>query len=106
MKSGSLKKRFFCPEWTVLVAAFLLSGAAYSQTAGRQQLQGHRTFAASGSAWLGRHRGDSTLRLSIVLPLHNQQALDELLQGLYDPHSPLYRHFLSPAEFAQRFGAT
>jgi len=106
MKNGLVEKRFFRPGWAALVAAVLLSGGAHSQTAGRQQLQGHRTFPVASGAWLGRHAADSHIHLSIVLPLRNSQDLDGLLKDLYDPHSPLYRHFLTPAEFAQRFGAT
>jgi subtilase family serine protease len=47
-----------------------------------------------------------TLRLDIALPLRNQPELDNLLQALYDPQSPLFQQFLSVAEFTQRFGPT
>ncbi len=43
------------------------------------------------------------LNFSIVLPLRNQDALDELLAHIYDPSSPEYRHFLSVREFAELF---
>jgi subtilase family serine protease len=45
-----------------------------------------------------------TLRLDIVLALRNQSELDNLLQDLYDPQSPSFHHFLSVAEFTERFG--
>ena len=44
------------------------------------------------------------LRLAISLPLRNQQALDELLQQIYDPRSPNYHHYLTPAQFTAQFG--
>ena len=47
-----------------------------------------------------------SMRLDIVLPLRNQAELDQFLEDLYDPSSPSYRHFLSPAEFTARFGPT
>jgi subtilase family serine protease len=43
------------------------------------------------------------LKLAINLPLRNQAALNTLLQQLYDPHSPNYHHYLSVAEFTDRF---
>ena len=51
---------------------------------------------------------DSTrrLHLAITLPMRNQAQLDSLMQRIYDPASPLYRRYLSVAEFTARFGPT
>lgn len=46
------------------------------------------------------------LRLAIGLPLRNQAALSDFLAEVYDPGSPEYRHYLTPAEFTARFGPT
>jgi len=46
------------------------------------------------------------LTLAIALPLHNQKNLTDLLRQLYDPASPDYRRFLTPAQFTARFGPT
>ena len=46
------------------------------------------------------------LNLAIGLPLRNQEALTNLLQQLYDPASPNYRHYLTPAQFTEQFGPT
>jgi len=46
------------------------------------------------------------LRLAISLPLRNQQRLTELLQQIYNPSSPNYRHYLSVEEFTAQFGPT
>src|SRR5208283_2731808 len=46
------------------------------------------------------------LRLAIGLPLRNQEGLTNLLQRIYDPTSPDYHHYLSPAQFAEAFGPT
>lgn len=46
------------------------------------------------------------MRLAISLPLHNSKALASLLQRLYDPSSPDYRHYLAKGEFTERFGPT
>jgi subtilase family serine protease len=47
-----------------------------------------------------------SMTLDIVLPLRNQADLSDLLRELYDPSSPLYRHFLSVEEFSSRYGPT
>jgi uncharacterized repeat protein (TIGR01451 family) len=46
------------------------------------------------------------MKLAIGLPLRNQAALTNLLQQLYDPASPNYRHYLTPEEFTAQFGPT
>ncbi|HZU66010.1 MAG TPA: protease pro-enzyme activation domain-containing protein [Ktedonobacteraceae bacterium] len=46
------------------------------------------------------------LNLSVGLQLRNQQELDNLLAAIYDPHSSLYHHFLTPQAFAAEFGPT
>ncbi|HLX94376.1 MAG TPA: protease pro-enzyme activation domain-containing protein, partial [Verrucomicrobiae bacterium] len=44
--------------------------------------------------------------LAIGLPLRNKDALNSLLQQLYDPSSPNYRHYLTPDQFTEQFGPT
>jgi subtilase family serine protease len=39
----------------------------------------------------------------VSLRLRNDAALQQFLTQAYDPSSPSYRHFLTPAQFAQRF---
>ena len=46
------------------------------------------------------------MRLVLVLPLRNQEELDQFLRDLYDPASPSYRHYLTVKEFTERFGPT
>ncbi|HUN55848.1 MAG TPA: S53 family serine peptidase [Smithella sp.] len=59
----------------------------------------------SGQAGLiNRLPASQSLQLNIVLPLRNEAELDELLEQIYDPGSPLYHQFLSVEEFTERFG--
>ena len=53
---------------------------------------------------VGRLPGSQQLHLAISLPLRNEAELDRLLQQLYDPASPNYRHYLTPEQFTERFG--
>ncbi|HXI83545.1 MAG TPA: protease pro-enzyme activation domain-containing protein, partial [Verrucomicrobiae bacterium] len=50
--------------------------------------------------------GSTRLNLAIGLPLHNQEGLTKLLQQIYDPASPQYRHYLTPEQFTEKFGPT
>lgn len=66
-----------------------------------------RDVTQNGQAHLvGFPSPTDTLRLVLVLPLRNQPELDELLSDLYNPESPVYRHFLTVEEFTARFGPT
>jgi hypothetical protein len=71
-----------------------------------QVLHGHVPAAVVRLAPMGRLEATQHLRLAVALPLRNQAALTELLRQLYDPTSPRYRQFLTPAQFAAEFGPT
>src|SRR5260370_36844758 len=68
-----------------------------------QLLTGHVPPAAARLQPVGRLPSSSRLKLAIGLPLRNQEALTTLLEQLYDPASPQYRHYLSPEQFAEKF---
>src|SRR2546428_9119168 len=70
----------------------------------RQLLTGHIPSSAARLQPVGRLPGSSRLNLAIGLPLRNQEALTTLLDQLYDPASPQYRHYLSPEQFTEKFG--
>lgn len=48
---------------------------------------------------------DSARTLTIALVLKGQAGADAAIAALNDPHSPQYHHFLTPEEYARRFGA-
>jgi kumamolisin len=54
--------------------------------------------------FLNRLPATQSLSLNIALPLRNEAQLDDLLQQLYDPQSPLFHQFLSVQEFTDRYG--
>ena len=72
--------------------------------AGRQVLRGTMPAGVVNATPLGRLAGSAQLRLALGLRLRNREALTNLLQQLYDPASPQYHHFLTPVQFAERFG--
>lgn len=64
-----------------------------------------RDAVRNGKAQLvGPMSASQLMTLNVVLPLSNQAALDEFLSDLYDPESPSYHHYLTPAQFTARFG--
>src|ERR1041385_6487572 len=75
---------------------------------GAVTLRGHvPTVVAQGRAQAqGRLAGDTTLNLSLGLPLRNREALANLLAQISDPKSPSYAHYLTPQQFTELFGPT
>jgi subtilase family serine protease len=97
------------PRWIAVAlcsSALFLAAAAHAEQ--RPTMTSHVPEAvASGVAPLVGHVPSSQrLSLAISLPLRNQAELDELLQQLYDPQSPIYHKYLSVKEFTERFGPT
>ena len=62
--------------------------------------------AAMGLTPIGSLPATQRLDLVIVLPLRNREALTNLLEDLCDLGSPHRGHYLTPQEFALRFGPT
>jgi len=66
-----------------------------------------RPVTITGEARMVGHLPSSRiLQLDVVLPLRDQAGLDAFLADLYSSTIPNYRHFLTPAEFTERFGPT
>ena len=97
-----------CAKAFRISAAVLLLSVfcAPAQTANEHSCPATCRTGISSSQPLGRLDGSTRLKLSINLPLHNREALTNLLDQLYDPASPLYHHYLTPEEFDARFGPT
>ena len=55
---------------------------------------------------LGPKNPTDRLTLAINLPLRNVAELNQLLHDLYDPASPMYRQWRTPAQLADQFGGT
>ncbi|HXC44135.1 MAG TPA: S53 family peptidase [Candidatus Dormibacteraeota bacterium] len=80
----------------------------YAQ-AGEYSLPTHhvREAVVDGQARIvGLLPGTQHIGIAIMLPLRNQEGLNDLLHKLYDRHSPSYRHYLTVQQFTERFGPT
>jgi hypothetical protein len=63
-------------------------------------------FGALAFTDTGRRAANAPVSVSLTLRYNNQADLDQFVAQVSDPHSGSYRHFLTPEEFAQRYGPT
>jgi subtilase family serine protease len=88
------------------VFAFTLLLAVAVQAEPRPILTSHvpRVVSSGVAPLVGHVSGTQRMSLAISLPPRNSTELNDLLQEIYDPESPKFRHYLSVAEFTERFG--
>ena len=87
-------------------AVLLLLSQTAAHSAGAQVILGNVPKAVRGLRPVGHYDGTNRLNLAIGLAGRDPNGLSAFLRDVYDPASPQYRKFLTPAQFAQRFGAT
>src|SRR6266478_1804401 len=94
------------PGYGMVAAMFVvqLSHALPTQAAQTKVLEGHVPAAIAESKTVQSLPPQTTLDLTIGLPLANRPALTNLLGELYDPASPNFHRFLTPDEFTRQFG--
>jgi subtilase family serine protease len=90
----------------LLRAGLLLLLAAVAVSAFASRAGAADETASAAPQAIGYLTPSDSVTLSIVLPLRNQGELADLLARLYDPGDALYGKYLTPAEFARRFGPT
>jgi len=64
----------------------------------------HISSTVASSTRVGRVPSDTTIPLTLVLPLRNQDQLSDLLQRAYDPNDPNFGIYLTQPEFVSEFG--
>jgi len=83
--------------WIVWVARLQAEGNL-------QTIHGQRPTAMESLRPLAPLAPTNQLNLVLSLPLRQQAALGDFLHDLYNPASPCYRKYLTPSQFAERFG--
>jgi kumamolisin len=106
---GTKKEHAVIRRLTVLfssIVAMILGVNVICQAQPQSLLTHHvREATLTGQAQLiGRLPATQSMRFDVVLALRDPGGLDAFLQELYDPSSPIYRHFLAVQEFTERFG--
>lgn len=96
-------RRFSVCMLAVVVMMLVASTVGQAQT---QLMTRHvREVTQNGQATMvGRLPATQTMHFDIVLALRHQTELENFLEEVYDPSSPLYRQFVTVKEFTERFG--
>jgi Pro-kumamolisin, activation domain/Divergent InlB B-repeat domain len=98
-----MKNAFRSKLATATCASLLLLSTGFSPAA-EKILSGQVPAATVGLTAISAVPAATRLHLAIGLPLRNQEALNGLLQQIYDPASPNYHHYLTPEQFTENFG--
>ena len=101
-----LKTFKLCLLTAVLFIFTITTGSAIAQAVRRPLHSSHIPAEVQQSRIVGHLDRSTRMNLSIGLPLRNQEELNALLTAISDPSSPDYKHYLTPQEFADRFGPT
>jgi kumamolisin len=92
---------------SVIAIAAMVSAATITTRAQSVMTHHVREATLDGRAQaLGHLASNQVMQLDVVLQLRDRPALQSYLNELYDPSSPVYRHWLTPTEFTARFGPT
>jgi subtilase family serine protease len=97
---AALAVRFSIPLAVALAAATVAHAESVMTRHMRAEVS---TGAAQPAAQLPQAQGMS---LDIVLPLRDPAALTSFLADIYNPASPNFHHFVTPAQFTAKFGPT
>ncbi len=95
-------------KYLLTIAAVVQLVNSYASGQSASALTNHvREATRTGKAKpVGQLPSDRILQLDIVLPVSDPEGLDAFVKDVSDPDSPVFRHYLTPAEFTQRFGAS
>ena len=101
------RRRLLESVWLFIAFLLLHVGPTFKGDAGAAQprpLRGHVPAGVAALSPIGRVDPARQLRLAIGVPLHNRDALQDLVSDIYNPLSPRYHAYLTPAGFTETFG--
>lgn len=106
--SGNNKKLLAVGSAIALTCLFLLSvflpnSFLALNLHGRFELTGDTPSVVRQSKLEHHADANETMKIIVGLKLRDEAGLDKLLRELADPHSPNFRKYLNPADFAARF---
>ena len=90
----------------LLCVAFLVSAAATGLSQNVMTRHVRENTVNGLAKQVGHLPGSQILQLDVVLPIRDQAGLDAFLFELQNSFAPNYNHYLTPAEFTERFGPT
>jgi subtilase family serine protease len=86
-----------------VAAVVLAAGAGPALAAGREVRIGSAPQLPSGTTLVAGTAAVQTMRVTVALAPRNAVALRDYADGVGDPGSADYRHYLTPSEFRARF---
>ncbi len=107
--SKSVRHTFIVAGTAVVAVTGLLGAAGSSDAAARNARPVPLTSSIAppvpaGATRLGPVSPGQTLSIEVTLNVAHQAALTAFLNGLTDPRSPFFQHFLARGQFGPRFG--
>ena len=86
----------------VFAGTLAVAGQASAETVGTQHVN---AAVRDGEAQMvGNPSASQVMNLDIVLPVRDRASLKSMAASVADPQSPEFRHYVTPAQFTERFG--
>ncbi|MCK9684516.1 S53 family peptidase [Scleromatobacter humisilvae] len=77
-----------------------------AQAEGAHTKHVHAEIPGGQAQMVGTPAATQVMNLDIVLPVRDREGLQALARAITDPDSPMFRHYITPAQFTERFGPT
>ncbi len=104
---GRIKLHPFGQAVAALTLALTATGVSQAATGVLPVHSDRPTIVDNGTAVVVAPLDSNTrIGVTITIPLSNKADLDSFVAAVSNPSSPLYGHYLSPAEFAAKYGAS
>jgi len=106
MKRG--KRKLLVPTVASLLSLtlYMSGGSTFAASPSKVQLTKADPMAVKHGTLVGHSSRNTVASLTIALQLRNSDKLDNFIASLNDPSSPNYKHYLTPEEFKNQYGAT
>ena len=88
----------------LMAALGTLSLGAHAEGAHTKHV--HAEIPGGQAQMVGTPSATQVMNLDIVLPVRDREGLQALARAITDPDSPMFRHYITPAQFTERFGPT
>ncbi len=95
--------RYLAP-FSLAVCATLSSASASAQNVLTRHI--HDVVSTGRTQPMAHMDKTQQIGLDLVLPVRDPDGLEAFIDDLYDPSSSNFHHFLTPAQFTERFGPT
>ncbi|HVN18575.1 MAG TPA: S53 family serine peptidase [Dongiaceae bacterium] len=89
---------------TTVALLWFASGISVAQSQSVMTRHTREEVTSRVAPLVGHLAASQQMELTFVLPHRNQADLDQFLTDLYEPSSPIYRHYLTVEQFTAKYG--